>query len=284
MRGLTFALADLHGDFKPVRELEKAIKDELPYAFDADEPRRNALILLGDTGANFFFNHRDENLKEKLGKYDFTYFVIRGNHDQRASICMQDNTEAWDVEEFWGNLVYVEKAYPYIKYAMDTPSCYHIPYTTYPESDELHEGDPIEKTFKTLVIPGAYSVDKYHRLQMGWSWFESEQLTEKEMEDTRQYLENIGKDFDLVLSHTCPIIFEPTDLFLPTVDQSMVDKSMERFLGELEYKLNYTAWMWGHYHATRDYPRTDGRKKLMLYNEKAVEVSEYILAEEVIYY
>ena len=33
--------------------------------------------------------------------------------------------------------------------------------------------------------------------------------------------------YDLVLSHTCPIIYEPTDLFLFVVDQSTVDKTTE---------------------------------------------------------
>lgn len=79
-----------------------------------------------------------------------------------------------------------------------------------------------------------------------------------------------------MLSHTCPIIFEPTDLFLSVVDQATVDKSMERYLGEIEYKLDYEAWLWGHYHQFRDYPRTDGRKRLMLFNDALIQLNEYI--------
>ena len=84
---------------------------------------------------------------------------------------------------------------------------------------------------------------------------------------------------DLVLSHTCPIMYEPTDLFLPIVDQSMIDKTMERYLGQIEYKLDYRAWCWGHYHKFRDYPRPDGRFRTMLFNDYAIELNSYMNGE-----
>jgi hypothetical protein len=59
---------------------------------------------------------------------------------------------------------------------------------------------------------------------------------------------------------------------------------MERLLGEIEYRLDYKAWIWGHYHAFRDYPRTDGRKKLMLYNDYAIDIKDYLNNEEFVKY
>ena len=57
---------------------------------------------------------------------------------------------------------------------------------------------------------------------------------------------------------------------------------MERFLGAVEYALeNYKAWLWGHFHAFRDYPRTDGRKKLMLFNDYAINLDNYLVSDEV---
>lgn len=279
-----YALGDIHGAWQPVRDLYN--NNKLKEKMD----KTDTLILLGDSGLNYFFNERDDATKTKLMKYPFTYFVIRGNHEERPSICAAKNPDKWHTEEFWGNTVYVENAYPRIKYALDEVAIYEIPYIKEPYylRDDNEETGDIEwenlmSTYRTLVIPGAFSVDKNYRLMNGWSWFEHEQLSEEER--TRGLdLINKENEFDLVLSHTCPCIFEPTDLFLSFIDQSMVDKTMERYLGHIEYTINYKAWMWGHYHAFRNYPRTDGRKKLMLFNGYAVDINEYIENDEVIKY
>ncbi len=40
-------------------------------------------------------------------------------------------------------------------------------------------------------------------------------------------LEKRNWQVDIVLSHTCPLRYEPTEVFLPFIDQSKVDKSTE---------------------------------------------------------
>ena len=60
-----------------------------------------------------------------------------------------------------------------------------------------------------------------------------------------------GNHFDLVLSHTCPYQYRPTDLFLSFIDQSKVDNSMELWMSQLHEKIDYGIWCWGHYHADR---------------------------------
>lgn len=273
-----YLIGDLHGSWKPVRDFYQR-NPQIAKAAAANE--QNILILLGDAGLNFFFNHRDEQFKEKLGKYPFTYFVIRGNHEERPTNCALNNPEAWDIDKFFGGTVLVEKQYPYIKYAMDYVNMYYIPYDIdYLDPDNPEDDDiEITKYYKTLVIPGAYSVDKYKRLQMGWSWFKDEQLDAKEQADGIELLNRHNWKCDLVLSHTCPCIYEPTDLFLSVVDQSMVDKTMERYLGSIEYQLDYRAWCWGHYHQFRDYPRPDGRFRTMLFNDYAINLDDYMSGE-----
>lgn len=242
-----YLMSDIHGDFKPVRNFYLRAKDKEKMTLNRED---QVLIITGDFGANFFFNYRDENFKEKLGKYPFTFFVIRGNHEERPEICAEKYPDKWHKEEYFGNVVWVENNYPYIKYAWDKVSLYYI------------------NGYETLIIPGAYSVDKYRRLQMGWSWFENEQLENWERDFGLDIIDfDLNYKCDLVLSHTCPIMFEPTDLFLSIVDQSMVDKTMERYLGEIEYKLDYKAWCWGHYHQHREYPNPDGRRRLMLFHD-----------------
>lgn len=106
-----------------------------------------------------------------------------------------------------------------------------------------------------LVIGGAYSVDKYYRLgrfpsSAKWTgWFPDEQLTNAEMEKIS--IEQKGKYFEFVLSHTCPYSWMPTDLFLPGLDQSKVDNSMEKWLEEFQCTIDYDHWLFGHYHDDR---------------------------------
>lgn len=276
MIGKIYVMGDIHGSFKPIRDFHLRHNTNKEYN-EADK----TMILLGDAGLNFFFNHRDEEFKKKLGKYPFTYFVVRGNHEERPSICAERYPDKWHLEPMWGWQVWVENEYPYIKYAMDYVTMYNIPFgVDYIDPENSWEDDiEITRTYKTLVIPGAYSVDKYKRLQAGWSWFPQEQLSESEKLAGKSLINAFGWNCDLVLSHTCPIIYEPTDLFLPIVDQSMVEKDMERYLGEIEYKLDYKAWMWGHYHQFRDYPRPDGRYRTMLFNDAALDLCEYMEGE-----
>ena len=100
---------------------------------------------------------------------------------------------------------------------------------------------------KVLVIGGAYSIDKYYRIKMGYKWYESEQPS---IETKNKILELVNKikNVDVVLSHTCPYRYLPYEAFLSGVDQSKVDQSTEKFLDELEQKLNYKKWYCGHYH------------------------------------
>lgn len=257
-----YMTADIHGDFRPIRDFIKKINNIKKLT------KNDVIILLGDSGLQFFFNHRDEKLKQKLNSYKITYFIIRGNHEERPSICMNKNHNAWHMEEFWGNQVYVENNYPYIKYALDTPAKYEIP---------TAQGDPI----KTLVLPGAYSVDKYVRLANNWSWFPQEQCNEEEMAAGVTLAQS--DSYDLVLSHTCPIIYEPTDLFLSVVDQSTVDKTTERWLGGIEYNLDYKLWAFGHFHSLRTYPEYQGKQMLMLFNDTFFDVYKYFCGHYKIY-
>lgn len=252
-----YIMGDIHGDYKPIRSLYYYLKS----GYDKHDVPDGSdwIIFLGDFGGNYFFNYRDDAFKKALGKFPFKYFVIRGNHEKRPSNCCSQYPSEWshdpDVFDNWG---YVEKEYPYITYARDCPAAYII------------------NGHKTLVLPGAYSVDKYYRLANGWSWFKDEQLTEGEMKIGLSLIKLIGGECDLVLSHTCPIMYEPTDLFLSSIDQNMVDKTMERYLGQVEYELKYKLWCWGHFHKTRVYPTdSDGAEHLMLFNDSVLDLGKY---------
>ena len=258
-----YVIGDIHGSFKPIRDFHLRHNTNKEY-----NEAEKIMICLGDFCVNYFLDdaaegqHRDRQTKEKLGKYPFTYFVIRGNHEERPENLAKKDMSKWHLETFCGGIVWVENDFPYIKYATDYPDWYNF------------------NGYTAMVFPGAFSVDKEYRQMMGYSWFEGEQLSEEEKELGREMVRTIGK-CDLVLSHTCPIAWEPRDLFLSFVDQSKVDKSMEIYLGEIECKLDYRVWLWGHYHAYRDYPRTDGRRRTMLYNQEVIDLDQYMNNDEV---
>ena len=56
---------------------------------------------------------------------------------------------------------------------------------------------------------------------------------------------------DVVLSHTTPYQYRPTDLFIPGLDQSTVDSSTEKWLRDIEERLVYEKWYAGHFHCDR---------------------------------
>ena len=225
-----WVMGDVHGDWLPIRNFYVKHKKELPKDYT-----KNLLILLGDVGANYFMNKRDNEFKNKMDKYPFTYFCIRGNHEERPSVLAKKNPSDWHQEEWFGNLVWVENNHPRILYALDEGGEYQI------------NGKSV------LVLPGAYSVDKDFRLANHWSWFSGEQMNANEKNNI---LDTLKPHYDYILSHTCPFSWQTyiSDLFLNVVDQSKVDSSTEEFLELVAQNTDWNQWYFGHYHDDRSLP------------------------------
>jgi 3-oxoacid CoA-transferase subunit A len=102
-----------------------------------------------------------------------------------------------------------------------------------------------------LVLGGAYSVDKYYRLQCGYAWFDDEQPDDAIKLLAEAKITNANNKVDIVFSHTCPFKYIPTEMFLAGLDQSTVDNSTELWLDEIESRLDYKAWYCGHYHTNK---------------------------------
>lgn len=204
-----------------------------------ENPEETAVIILGDASLNFYLNHKDSKRKESVSKYGFTVYCVRGNHEARPED-IQGMTSVYDNNV--KGYVYLEYDYPKIRYFQNG--------VVYTINDR-----------KTLVINGAYSVDKLYRLMNHWTWFENEQLTQDEMGFVEGLMEGIDNKVDIILSHTCPYSWRPTDLFLDCVDQTTVDNTMELWMDEMEKKWKYDYWLFGHYHADRSVRPT----ALMLY-------------------
>lgn len=204
-----------------------------------ENPEETAVIILGDAGYNFFLNKTDN--KHKKDTCHMWVYCVRGNHEARP----EDLEFPVEYDENVCGEVYVDPINNKIRYFLD--------------GGEYNIGG-----HSVLVIGGAYSVDKWWRLQRAGftdrnstdypspkacGWFPNEQLTPDEMVAITAKIRD--KHYDLVLTHTCPIGWEPTDLFLNHVDQSSVDKSMEIWLDDIKSIFSWKIWCFGHYHADR---------------------------------
>ena len=199
---------------------------------------KNQIYLTGDTHGQF---ERIISLCERqqvqpestfiiLGDAGLNYyfFCIHGNHEMRPS-----EELGYQVKEYHGGKVWVQSEYPNLAFAID---------------GEIYDFFG----HSCIVIGGAYSVDKYYRLARGYNWFEDEQPSDEIKEKVERVLSARDWKIDVVLSHTCPLRYEPTEVFLSMIDQSSVDKSTEEWLDTIESKLHYERWYCGHYHTEKE--------------------------------
>ena len=209
----------------------------------------DTIIILGDVGANYYGDLRDAECKRHLNKVKPTVLCIHGNHEMRP-----DSISTYKTKDWHGGIVWYEEDYPNLLFAKD---------------GEIYDIEDI----RHLVIGGAYSVDKKYRIARGYGWWENEQPSD----EIKAYVESqIDKhSFDVILSHTCPLKYEPIEMFLSMIDQSTVDKSTEVWLDSIEERVKYKAWFCGHWHTNK---RID--KMHFLYGD--FEFSSMLKAQEII--
>ena len=214
---MIYITGDRHGDYYDIKE----------FCIINKTTKKDILIILGDAGINYYLDERDNILKEELLNLPITFFCIHGNHEERPY-----NIKTYKEKTFHGGIIYYEDKYPNILFAQDG-EIYNFNY------------------FKTLVIGGAYSVDKYYRIAKGYNWFKSEQPDNTIKNKVRKVLKNNNYKIDIILSHTCPFKYISREMFLSFIDQSTVDYSTEKFLNEIEEKIKYIKWYCGHYHTDK---------------------------------
>ena len=80
-------------------------------------------------------------------------------------------------------------------------------------------------------------------------WFDTEQPDETIKQYVEKQLEKVDWSVDIVLSHTVPILAEPVWNFIPGLDQTIVDKSTEKWLQTIHDNLDLReGWYAGNYH------------------------------------
>lgn len=211
---MVFLTGDTHREFDRIFE----------FCEEYDTTPEDIIVILGDAGINYFLDSRDDELKEELSEINATLFLVHGNHEERPY-----NIRNYEEMTWHGGVVYYEEEYPNLLFAMD---------------GEVYDFNGK----KAMVIGGAYSIDKYYRLSNGIKWFESEQPDDYIKTYVETQLDKIDWRVDYVFSHTVPLSYRPTEVFLPNKNEKLVDTSTEEWLDKIEKKLSYERWFAGHYH------------------------------------
>ena len=112
----------------------------------------------------------------------------------------------------------------------------------------LTRGEVFELDGSTVfTMGGATSVDKEYRIPYS-SWWPQELPDERNFEEARAKLDSVGWTVDYVITHTCSTRMLSSTLYpasgwnCPSVDR------LTAFFDELEDRLDYKRWYYGHFH------------------------------------
>lgn len=238
-QGRVFITGDKHRHFENVIKFCKKNKTT----------HDDVLIILGDSGINYFGDESDEKLKKRLSALNINLFCIHGNKENRAS-----NIPTYGLRSFCEGHVYCEPRYPNIVFAKD--------------GEVYNFGGK-----KFLVIGGAHSVDRSFRLEYGLPYWEDEQPSDEIKALVEKRIAEEGNSIYGVLTHTCPLKYIPYEMFLSVNSNKQkktkskknkdvktfthdIDRSTEEWLGKIESNLTYAVWYCGHYHTDKQIDKT----------------------------
>lgn len=226
-----FITGDKHRKFDKVKK----------FCHKMNTCRTDILIILGDAGFNYYNDKRDNKLKKKISQLNITLFCLHGNKENRPQ-----NVGTYGIRSFCGGKVYYEPKYPNIYFAMD---------------GEIYtfEGK------KYMVVGGAHSVDKMRCLEKNAPFWYDEIPGDTIKDAVECRLQNEGNKIYGMMTHTCPINYLPTEMFVSTKQNAGInkkthktqskktfkpdiDRSTEMWLGNIEKKIDYEVWFCGHFH------------------------------------
>lgn len=229
-----YITGDKHRNFKDVKAFCRKNRTS----------RNDVLIILGDTGFNYYENEKDEKLKRKISRLNITLFCLHGNKEKRP-----ETVGSYGIRSFCDGKVYYEPKYPNLLFAIDG-EIYNF------------EGN------KYIVVGGAHSVDKLRCLEKNKPFWDDEMPSDETKAKVEATLQGENSSIYGFLTHTCPIEYLPTEMFLTTKQklaakknprrfknkkrfQPDIDRSTEEWLSSLAKKVDYTVWFCGHYHADK---------------------------------
>ena len=229
-----YITGDKHRNFARVKD----------FCREMNTRKKDVLIILGDTGFNYYEDVRDDKLKKEISNLNITLFCLHGNKENRPQ-----NVGTYGIRSFCGGKVYYEPRYPNIYFAIDG-EVYNF------------EGK------KYMVVGGAHSVDKMRCLEENKPYWEDEMPDDTIKTKVEKRLKEENNCIYGMMTHTCPIDYLPTEMFMSTLQSATIkrkpkkaksrkflkphiDRSTEKWLGDIEKHLDYEIWYCGHYHVDK---------------------------------
>ncbi|MBO5778969.1 MAG: metallophosphoesterase [Clostridia bacterium] len=178
------------------------------------------LMISGDFGYLFLNNKRENVFLDMLEKKPYTICFCDGNHENFPAIYSYP-------EEIWngGKIHRIRK------------NVIH-----------LMRGQVYTIAGKTIfTMGGAYSIDKFMRIE-GRSWWKEELPNNDEYREATRNLEACGYKVDYILTHTMPTQMITSRLFkIPDPH----DAELTGFLDWINETVEYEMWFCGHWHEDR---------------------------------
>ena len=225
-------VSDTHGGFAAITRISD-IQQNMPEY----KPEETMIVILGDCSLNFWLNNTDKKYKKLLNSMNYHIYCVRGNHEQRPELI---KNMVLVNDENVNNVVYMEEAFPNIRYFIDG-KIYNL------------------LEYKCLVIGGAYSIDKYLRVE-GMSWWPQEIPSHVEVEEGLTNLEKVEYNVDYVLTHTCP-----SHLINELVEGAEPEPT-NKILDGFNDLMQYQNWFFGHWHFDHYFKNPNSKFKC-LYND-----------------
>lgn len=238
-----YITGDTHGDL----DFDKLRLHNLTQQGIQIPSKDDKLIILGDFGLPFI---TPENMKphtlqvyqecmDFLDKYPCQVLWIDGNHDNHDFWAKQPITHMYDgkvqIHPLSSNVIHLMRGQVY----------------------------DIDNT-SVFTLGGASSIDKCLRIE-GYSWWEQEEVSNKECEEALNNLHKYNNEVDIILTHTMPWSLIQEYEFKPFPDKTaqFLDIIYNNGLGKDKYGgVTYKQWFCGHFHEDR----IMGKRLNCLYN------------------
>ena len=209
---MIYATGDTHGNF------QRFAPEHFPE--QAGMTKEDYMIICGDFGGVWDGGKKEERNLDWLEDLPFTTLFISGNHEN-FDLLRKYPTEEWNGGK-------IQRIRPHVIHLM--------------------RGQVFDlQGYFFFTMGGATSVDRKYRVPYS-SWWPQELPDERDFDTARTKLDEVGWKVDCVITHTCSTrMLSPTLYPDPGWERPDVDR-LTGFLDELEDRLDYKHWYYGHFH------------------------------------
>lgn len=257
---MIYITGDMHGNFKRISRKSR-------FRRLAQPTEKDYVIVCGDLGLLW---QEDEELLynlEIMSRYPFTLLWVQGNHEN------YDMIEKYPLEYWNGKGGKVRHIVRDKVILLERGQIFQIEGRSFftfggASSHDVQGGilDPQSPTFYEEK-KAAFRTDLSFRIK-NISWWEQELPTEAELQEARRNLKRANWQVDYVISH-CPSTRMIKEICARYgLHNSYKTDVLTDFFDELEDKLTFKAWYFGHMHGE---VKVDDRHYLMYENFEMIE-------------